>query len=45
MNSDFNANNKQKQGALSQIIELISDISFFVRFVLITNVILILIIF
>lgn len=41
MNSDFNANNKQKQGALSQIIELISDISFFVRFVLITNVILI----
>ena len=29
----ISANNKQKQGALSQIIELISDISFFVRFV------------
>jgi len=41
MNSDFNANNKSKRGALIQIIELINDIPFFVRFVLITNVILI----
>jgi len=40
MNSDFN-NNKSKPGAFSQLIELISDIPFFVRFVLITNVILI----
>jgi len=41
MNSDFNNNNKSKPGAFSQIIELINDIPFFVRFVLITNVILI----
>ena len=41
MNSDFNATNRSKPGALAQIIELISDIPFFVRFVLITNVILI----
>ena len=40
MNSDFN-NNKSKPGAFSQLIELINDIPFFVRFVLITNVILI----
>ena len=40
MNSDFN-NNKSKPGAFSQLIELIKDIPFFVRFVLITNVILI----
>ena len=42
MNSDFNSNTKSKQGALSQIIELISNIPFFVRLVIITNVILIL---
>ena len=41
MNSDFNTINRSKPGALAQIIELISDIPFFVRFVLITNVILI----
>ena len=41
MNSDFNSNTKSNQGALSQIIELISNIPFFVRFVIITNVILI----
>ena len=38
---DFNTNNKSKPGALSQIIELISEIPFFVRFVLITNILLI----
>ena len=42
MNSDFNSNTKSNQGALSQIIELISNIPFFVRLVIITNVILIL---
>ena len=41
MNSDFNSNTKSNQGALSQIIELISNIPFFVRLVIITNVILI----
>ena len=41
MNSDFNSNTKSSQGALSQIIELISNIPFFVRLVIITNVILI----
>ena len=41
MNSDFNSNIKSNQGALSQIIELISNIPFFVRLVIITNVILI----
>ena len=40
MNSDFN-NNKSKPGAFSQLIELINDIPFFVRLVIITNVILI----
>ena len=41
MNSDFNSNTKSNQGALSQIIELISNIPFFVRLVIMTNVILI----
>ena len=41
MNSDFNSNTKSNQGAISQIIELISNIPFFVRLVIITNVILI----
>ena len=41
MNSDFNSNTKSNQGALSQIIELISNIPFFIRLVIITNVILI----
>ena len=41
MNSDFNANNKSNQGALSQIIELISNIPFFVRLVILANIILI----
>ena len=41
MNSDFNSNTKSNQGALSQIIELISNIPFFVRLVIIINVILI----
>jgi len=41
MNSDFNSNTKSSQGALSQIIELISNIPFFVRLVIIINVILI----
>ena len=41
MNSDFNSNTKSNQGVLSQIIELISNIPFFVRLVIITNVILI----
>ena len=41
MHSDFNSNNKSNQGALSQIIELISNIPFFVRLVIMTNVILI----
>ena len=41
MNSDFNSNTKPNQGAFSQIIELISNIPFFVRLVIITNVILI----
>ena len=41
MNSDFNSNTKSNQGALSQIIELISNIPFFVRLVIITNIILI----
>ena len=41
MHSDFNSNNKSNQGALSQILELISNIPFFVRLVIITNVILI----
>ena len=41
MHSDFNSNNKSNQSALSQILELISNIPFFVRLVIITNVILI----
>ena len=41
MNSDFNSNTKSNQEALSQIIELISNIPFFVRLVIIINVILI----
>ena len=41
MNSDFNTNNKSKPGVCSQIFALINEIPFFVRFVLITNVILI----
>ena len=42
MSSDFNNNNNPKPGVISQIKELLSDIPFFVRFILITNVILIL---
>ena len=41
MSSDFNTNNNPKPGVISQIKELLSDIPFFVRFILITNVILI----
>ena len=41
MNSDINSNNQPKLSAFKQIIELLRGISFFVRFVLITNVILI----
>ena len=41
MNSDINSNNQQKLSPFKQIIELLRGISFFVRFVLITNVILI----
>ena len=40
MSSEYN-NNKSNQGGFSRIIELINDIPLFVRFVLITNVILI----
>jgi membrane associated rhomboid family serine protease len=41
MNSDFNSNNKSKLGVFTQIFELLDEISFFVRFILIINVILI----
>ena len=41
MNSDINSNNQQKLSPFKQIIELLRGISLFVRFVLITNVILI----
>ena len=37
MISNFNTN-KAKPGAFTQIIELISEIPFFVRFILLTNI-------